>query len=206
MSSDAYLGGIGECAPLNDVPVERYEVFRHPRRIRLFEVLERDARRSLAEVTTELIEREGDDVADGKRRHEVRIDLVHNHLPRLADHDLLEWDVDTGARLTSEPPIPPAAFRSLLESDCDVSEVLADVVEPVRLRLLEELAGHDRPLSLETLASTLASTEPAAPTDETTVAIELHHSHAPALENAGLVTYDSDAGLLEGNCNGDAEF
>ncbi|WP_049928741.1 DUF7344 domain-containing protein [Halopiger goleimassiliensis] len=201
MSSDAHLGGIGDTSPLTDVPADRYDVFRHPRRIRLLEILERDRRRSLAEVTTELLEREGEDVADGKRRHEVRIDLVHNHLPRLADHDLLEWDADVGVRLTGEPPVPPAAFRSLLERDCDVTDVLADVVDPVRLRILEELGDHGQPFPLENLAATLAATEPAAPVDEDRVAIQLHHSHVPALENAGLVTYDPDSGLLEATCD-----
>ena len=195
MSLDAPLDTTGESAPLSDVPGDRYAVFRHPRRLYLLECLEERGRRSLAELTTELLEREGEDPSNGRRRHEVRVDLVHAHLPKLAAADLVSWDVETGAELVDEPPANPAIVAALLEADRDVEELVSEVVDPVRLRLLELV--DDQPRSLDDLASTLAAREPAAPADTERARIVLHHSHLPALEGIDLLEYDRESGLIE---------
>ncbi|AXR83221.1 hypothetical protein AArcMg_3236 [Natrarchaeobaculum sulfurireducens] len=192
MSLDAPLDTTGESAPLSDVPRERYEVFRHPRRLYLLEFLDDNGRQSLADLTTELLERAGADPSNGQRRHEVRIDLVHAHLPKLDAAGLVDWDLETGAELVGEPPATPAIFSTLLEADHDVEELVSEVVDPVRLRLLE-LVDDDQPRSLEELASTLAACESAAPADPERAKIVLHHSHLPALEGVDLLTYDRDS-------------
>lgn len=198
MSSDAHLGGSGELSTLTGVPAGRYDVLRHPRRIRLLEVLdETDGRHSLAELTTALLEREDDDPGDGRRRHEIRVDLVHNHLPRLANADLVDWSVDDGAELVAEPPVCPSTLTVLLETDRDVEDLVSQVVDPVRLQLLELLDQRTGPYTLEELADKLATHEPAAPVDSERAKIDLHHSHLPALADVDLLEYDREAGLIE---------
>lgn len=197
MSSDAHIGDTSELAPLTDVPPERCEVFRNPRRIRVLEVLERGVRTPLPELTTEVLEREGTTPADGRCRHEVRVDLVHNHLPQLAAAGLVAWDVDAGAELVAEPPVRPAVLAPLLELDRDVDELVSEVVEPVRLRVLELVCDRPGPHSIDELASALASHDSAAPADEARAKVVLHHSHLPALSNVGLLEYDRESGLVE---------
>ncbi|ARS89398.1 DUF7344 domain-containing protein [Natrarchaeobaculum aegyptiacum] len=198
MSSDAHLGGSSELSSLTGVPAERYDVLRHPHRIRLLEVLEEsDGRQSLTELTTALLDREDDDPGDGKRRHEIRIELVHNHLPRLADADLIDWNTEDGAELVAEPPVCPSALTVLLENDHDVEDLVSQVLDPVRLRLLEELEQRTGPHTLEELAKRLATHEPAAPPDSERAKIDLHHSHLPALADVDLLEYDREAGLIE---------
>ncbi|WP_049922430.1 DUF7344 domain-containing protein [Halopiger djelfimassiliensis] len=196
MSSDAHLGGASDRGPLNDVPADRYDVLRHPRRIRILELLDTSGPLSLTELTTAVIDSEGRDVADGETRHEVYVGLVHNHLPRLAEHDVVDWDDDDEVSLAGEPPVRPATLSMLLEVAAeDDAELLDRLVHPVRIALLEALASGDRTesASLAELASELATQEPAVPADTRAAKITLHHSHLPALESAGLVEYDTES-------------
>lgn len=194
MSSDAYLGGVADRHPLDDVPAEQYDAFRHPVRIRLLEVLENRSAPSLTEVTTALLRKTDDDELDGKRRQEVHMALLHNHLPRLADHDLIEWDRehDTVDR-REDLPVCPSTLSSLLEEADDERAMLEQVVGPVRIRLIDELESSSQPLSLEQLAARLAAHEETPGTDRTKVG--LHHSHLPALADVGVLEYDREAGL-----------
>lgn len=196
MGSDAHIGGSSEQGPLDDVPAEQYEILRHPRRVRLLEVLFTQSRLSVRELTTELIEREAPDAPIGQARHDIRVTLVHNHLPRLADYGLIEWD-DDSVELVDEPLLCPTTLSTLLETAVDEKQLLERVVDPARLGLLKVVADHDRPQSLEQLASTLAAREPALPSDTRQVKIALHHSHLPALDEVDVLAYDHRSQLIE---------
>ena len=197
MSSDAHLGGDSTPDPLANVPAECYEILRHPRRLRLLEVLgTRGTRLDLSELTTALIDRTEADPSDGKERHEVRIGLVHNHLPRLADYGIVDWN-DDGVALVDEPPVHPADLSALLEL-CEAENaegLLEALVDPVRMRVLSVLEGGDRPLSLEQLAARLSAHDgPFSDAERATIA--LHHSHLPAMADVGVITYDHESELV----------
>ncbi|WP_049988942.1 DUF7344 domain-containing protein [Natrinema salifodinae] len=197
MSSDAHLGGDSTPDPLADVPTECYEILRHPRRLRILEVLgTRQTRLDLSELTTELLERTTGDSSNGQARQEIRITLAHNHLPRLDDYDIVDW-TDEGIALVDEPPVHPADISVLLEL-CDsenAERLLETVVDPVRMRLLLLLENEDRPLSIDQLAAQLGSRDGPL-SDPNQAKIALHHSHLPALADVGVLSYDHDSGLV----------
>ncbi|MWV40540.1 ArsR family transcriptional regulator [Natrialba sp. INN-245] len=192
MSSDVHHGG--DRSPPNSVPAERYEILGHPRRLHLLEILDERSHLSLAELTTELIDREGIDGPVGKARHEVRIDLVHNHLPRLAEFGLVDWSIEDGVELVEEPPIRTGVAGALIEEYG--AESVDQLFDPVRIRLLQKLDSSDRPISLEQLASALAGHGTGSLGDTTESKIALHHNHLPALADLGILEYDRESELV----------
>lgn len=198
MSSKASIGGDSERDPLTDVPEECYDVLRHPRRIRILATLgARRTRLSLMELTTTIVENEDLDVPTGKARHDVRISLVHNHLPRLAEYGLVEFDAETGAELVDEPPVHPADLAGLLEL-CEGPEgerMLEAIVHPVRMRVLGMLSGVEHTVSVEQLASALVASDVGAD-DRERAKISLYHAHLPVLADAGALEFDADANLV----------
>lgn len=197
MSSDAPLGDDSTREPLTNVPTACYDVLRNPRRLRILELLGTyDRRLGLAELTAALDARETGAVSTEQARHDIRVSLVHNHLPRLAEYDIVDWDVDTGVELVDSFPIEPVKLATLLESCSSQSKeaALETLVHPVRLPICSVLADRDRPITLESLAAELTDDEVTAAADR--AAIELHHSHLPALEAAGFLEYDVDSRLV----------
>ena len=197
MSSEASSGGGSKQDPLADVPTECYDVLRHPRRLRLLEVLGTyRTRLTLEELTTELVERESLEVSTGQARHDVRVSLVHNHLPRLAEYDILEWDAETGAELVDEPPVHPADLAGLLAL-CESNhgqELLDAIVHPVRMPIVSILSDHKRPLSVEQLASELVAHDTDVDAERAT--LSLYHSHLPMLADVGVLEFDHESGLI----------
>ncbi|WP_226005571.1 DUF7344 domain-containing protein [Natrinema salinisoli] len=192
MSSDAHLGG-NTSDPLPQIPTECYEILRHPRRLRVLEVLgRRQARLSLSELTAELIEEPATDGSNGRARHEVRISLVHNHLPRLEDYDIVDWN-DDGIALLDGSPVHPGDLSVLLDrcDDENAETLLETLVDPVRMRLLSILETADGPVSLEYLASELGSCTGGQFADAERAKIALHHTHLPAMADVGVIGYDS---------------
>ena len=200
MSSEASIGGDRERDRLSNVPAELYDVLRHPRRIRILAILGTyRARLSLAALTTEIVEGEDPDAPTGQARHEVRISLLHNHLPRLAECDLVEFDTETGVELVDEPPVHPADLEDLLEL-CDGPDghrTLEALVHPVRMRIVAMLSGYEHTVSVEQLASKLAARD-VGPDDPERAKISLYHAHLPALADVGALEFDADAGLVAG--------
>lgn len=197
MSSDAHFGGDDASDRLATVPTECYEALRHPCRLRVLEVLGRRTERlSLSELTTALVEGDGP-VPDGRTREDVRIALVHDHLPRLADRGIVDR-TDEGVSLADEPPVHPDDLSRLLElcADGDAAALLETIVDPVRLRLLSTLEDTDRPLSVDRLASRLGTGEGGLSDDPERARIALHHSHLPALADVGVLDYDHQSGLV----------
>ncbi|WP_339104823.1 ArsR family transcriptional regulator [Haloterrigena salinisoli] len=198
MSSKASIGGDSDRGPLTDVPEECYDVLRHPRRLRILATLgARRTRLSLMELTTAIVENEDLDVPTGKARHDVRISLVHNHLPRLAEYGLVEFDAETGAELVDEPPVHPADLVSLLDlcEDPEGQRVLEAIVHPVRMRVLAMLSGAERTVSVDRLASELAASDVGAD-DPERAKISLYHAQLPMLADVGALEFDADAGLV----------
>ncbi len=197
MSSEASSGGGSKQDPLADVPTECYDVLRHPRRLRLLEVLGTyRTRLTLEELTTELVERESLEVSTGQARHDVRVSLVHNHLPRLAEYDIVEWDAETGAELVDDPPVHPADLAGLLalcEGDRG-QELLDAIVHPVRMPIVSVLSDHKRPLSVEQLASELVAHDTDVDAERAT--LSLYHSHLPMLADVGVLEFDHESGLI----------
>lgn len=201
MSSDAHRGGATGHNPLDDVPTEQYEVLRDPRRVRLLEILEERSEAGSTPSPTELAaallehERGDGDGSEETLRQELRVSLLHNHLPRLADHGIVEWDRDRNVvELRDETPVPPASLSTLLEAAEDERALLERVTHPLRLRLVDDLVESNRPLSVEQLASAVVSRNGTVGMERAKIA--LHHSHVPALEEAGVLEYDADSGLV----------
>ncbi|MDS0473895.1 ArsR family transcriptional regulator [Natrinema sp. 1APR25-10V2] len=198
MSSDAHLGGDSTPDPLANVPAECYEILRHPRRLRLLEVLgTQETRLTVSELTTELLERTATDTSTGQARHDVRISLVHNHLPRLEEYDIVDWN-DDGAALVDESPVHPADISVLLDL-CETEraeQLLETLVDPVRMRLLTVLEDGGRPLSVDQLAAELTALDGGPLSNAKRAKVALHHSHLPAMADAGVLDYDPESGLV----------
>ncbi|SDC80973.1 transcriptional regulator [Natrinema hispanicum] len=198
MTSDAHIGDDITPGPLVNVPAECYEILRHPRRLRVLEILgSRQTRLSLSDLTTALIDRMDSDIPTGQARHDVRISLVHNHLPRLEDAGIIDW-ADTGIALVDEPPVRPTDLSIFLEAceDENAEKLLETLVDPVRMRILSVLEANDRPLSLEQLATQLSACTGGPFCDGDRAAIALHHSHLPAMADVGVISYDHDSKLI----------
>jgi len=137
------------------------------------------------------------DFATGKARHEVRLSLVHNHLPRLEDAGIVDW-TDAGVALVDEPPVRPTDLSILLETceDENAEELLETLVDPVRMRILSVLEDGDRRLSLEQLATQLSADAGGPFCDADRAAVALHHSHLPAMADVGVISYDHDSKLI----------
>lgn len=199
MSSKSSFGGNSERDPLENVPTKCYDVLRHPRRIRILEALgTHQTRLSLSELTTAITDGEQFDVSNGQARHEVRISLVHNHLPRLAEYDMVDWDTETGAELVDGSPVHPTDLASLLDL-CDGengTQLLETLVHPVRMRVLSICADHARPLSVEQLASELVEYDIEAFSDAEQATIALYHSHLPMMADVGVLEFDHESGLV----------
>ncbi|SIR77295.1 DUF7344 domain-containing protein [Natronorubrum thiooxidans] len=202
MSSDAHPSGASKRDSLENIPAECYDVFRHPRRIRLLKILSAtQTRLSLTELTTALVESEGIDGSNEQTRDDVRISLMHTHLPRLADNDIIEWDTETGVALASEHPLPPADLASLLElcerKNCD--RLLEVLVHPVRIGVFSMVSDSDQPLSVKTLASKLAARNVGSLSDSKRAMVLLHHTHLPMLADVGVLEFDHESGVVMGD-------
>lgn len=196
MSSDVQIGGDGTRGSLNEIPTEWYETLRHPRRIRLLEVLRSgESSVTLTDLTGAVARREADDGADGQLYHEVRISLVHNHLPRLAEFGVLEWDDETVV-LADDIPLPLNDLSTLLEL-CETQERSLEVlVHPVRTQLYSILRERDRPVSVDRLASELAAREAGSLSTPEEATVSLYHVHLPAMDDVGALEFDRESGTV----------
>ena len=196
MSSDVQIGGDGTRGSLSEIPTEWYEILRHPRRIWLLEALRSGGSSfTLTELTGAVARQEADDEADGQLYHEVRISLVHNHLPRLAECGILVWDDETVA-LEDDTPLPLRDLSRLLEL-CESQDRLLEVlVHPVRTQLYSILRKRERPVSVDKLASELAAREAGQLSDPEEATISLYHSHLPAMDDVGALEFDLESGTV----------
>lgn len=106
--------------PQIDRPAARAIVSHHHRRA-LVCYLERGDTVSVAEATRRLATRDRQSAEDDSvepTRQQLRLELVHDHLPRLDDHDVLEYDPGAN-EVTLTTPLeyerPEAVFEALLD-------------------------------------------------------------------------------------------
>jgi len=83
-------------------------------------------------------------------------------------------------------------------TDGDRYEVLAS---SRRRTVIDALADSPGPVSLESLASSVAALEPQVdPSDDSavqTIAVSLHHTHLPKMADYGVLEYDADANRVD---------
>lgn len=191
MSSDARTSGDGSQGGLAAVSREWYDTLRHPRRIHLLAALENGSR-TLEELADAVAARESAD------RDEIRIALVHNHLPRLADHGILAWNGETASRPV-ERSLPVTDLSELLEDgDRTDGRMLETLVHPVRTRLYVMLSEMDRAISVETLAAELVDRDVGSLTERSEARLELYHVHLPAMADVGAIEFDPRSGMVRG--------
>ncbi|WP_135825226.1 DUF7344 domain-containing protein [Halorussus ruber] len=83
-----------------------------------------------------------------------------------------------------------------------VDEVLTLLSDRYRRHVLACLDGLPAPVTLEGLTDQVAGREFQQPPDKvsmikrTQIATALHHTHLPKLEEAGIITYDTDEGKV----------
>lgn len=108
----------------------RYDLLAAPRRRHLLSLLCEFDRLDLEVVTVELAAREigaVDEPVPEAARRRVRVALVHNHLPRLADHGIVAYDLQTKTIVPAEgfdafePAVERACDRARAESESEPS-------------------------------------------------------------------------------------
>lgn len=76
-----------------------HELLADARRLRLLSVLKEEGKTDVDDLARRIAAREGDvraaDVEESAYRR-VKISLVHQHLPLLADHDVIQYKADSG--------------------------------------------------------------------------------------------------------------
>lgn len=171
----------------------------HPRRRRIVAALEEfSATVSVRELADEL-RRSGTD--DRFEDHEwLRTSLRHEHLPKLSQVALVDWnEADGTVSLADSPLWNDVWFRQLLEADSERWDAVGAVWgDECRHAALAVLADHEGPMTHQALA--YAVLERRADGEISTAAIDtcavaLHHHHLPKLERAGFVGYDAETGV-----------
>lgn len=94
-------------------------------------------------------------------------------------------------------------------SNLEVGEVLTLLSDRYRRHALACLDGQPEPIPIERLTDQVAGREFQRPPDDvsmikrTQIATALHHNHLPKLEEAGILSYDTDEGEVTGVTIGD---
>lgn len=98
---------------LKRLPVDQAELFAllsDARRRKVLQILhDVDTPATLTDLARELVAREGGarpGEVEQQRLRQRRISLYHNHVPKLADADVVEFDADERT-VTLEQPLPP---------------------------------------------------------------------------------------------------
>ena len=179
-----------------------FDPFRHPRRIVLLDELETHTSVEIRTLGRRLLARErgctpGE--VSSTAVDEAHVSLVHNHLPRLAAHDLVTVDWESRI-VTSGRDVPPqvSSLASLLEkySKDERHRILDALSHPIRVSIVSILREENRTISLESLAALLANRVDVPCVDDEAMMVELHHWHLPVLKEIDLVTYDASSAKI----------
>lgn len=72
-----------------------YKLLSNARRIQLLSLLQQNGTMDLEDLAAEIAAREEGSV-DEATQHQITVSLVHNHLPLLADHNVVQHDRERG--------------------------------------------------------------------------------------------------------------
>lgn len=130
----------------------------------------------------------------------LRLDLVHHHLPVLADADLVDRNRDAATvERGSHPALDDPRFRALLAIDTDdLDAVLAGLAHDHRRTALAVLRAAPASVTTPDLAREIHRQVREGtgrhPTSVDDLLVALHHGHLPKLAEADLVDYDPETG------------
>ncbi|WP_152415779.1 DUF7344 domain-containing protein [Halovivax asiaticus] len=187
--------------------VDHIQALSSPRRIATLTALaRRDESMRVEDLASHVraLERETDVSAVSRReQRRVQTSLQHAHLPALAARSLVEWEHEADW-VALHPDVSSEELRETVGEAHPTASTrhIRTLSDPRRRQVLELVEEYDTPLSIDTLARQVASFEtgggssspPAQTMDR--VRISLVHSHLPALDDAGLLTYDEETGTV----------
>lgn len=199
-------------------PVELSERDRHlllaveRRRVTLDVLTNRSAPLSLDDLANDVAEREVSDcVATAESVGRVAVSLHHQHLPKLADFGVVDYDpAEQLVRRTTVPESSDGENAMAMSTRAHRDWYLTELSDTDRHRLLahdrrqavlELLSGLTPPVELDDLATQLAVHESGGlvSSDEhaASVAIALHHAHLPKMDELGIIEYDPEEDRVE---------
>jgi hypothetical protein len=167
-------------------------------------LLDRTSAVDVRELATNLAAAETDQPLVAVPREAVRerrAELVHAHLPALADAGLVEYDgADGTVATTDHPALADPRLREILATDEEGFDAVLDGVADQRRRIvLGILEEHDAAMDRRRLAREVADVESrldSTPDSVDAVLVSLHHVHLPKLAAVGLIEYDAEAGRV----------
>lgn len=192
-----------------------FEVLADPRRRFLLAVLDdRSEPVALETLATDVATRERDTpIVTTERTRSVRLECVHNHVPRLAEAGIVTETANGSSRrlaLADHPMLEAEWVRSLIDRptggpgrDPALLDRTLEVLRPARRRTVcRLLARHDRlpvhDLSMLLVAETSEELDlvDVDETDRKPVQTRLVHDDLAALADAGLVAFDREDGVV----------
>lgn len=165
------------------------------------------------ELAARVARSSGAGTAPTTSREEAHVRLRHVDLPKLADAGLVAWDEDDGTVTAAAYPPPydgtglhDSAFGRVDEREDDEGTAVAvNVPEGRRGAVLTILESRNAPQRRDDLAREVAAREAdGEPSTEVVeeVQVTLHHVHLPKLDDAGLIDYDADEGMVSATDHG----
>ncbi|NKE38067.1 hypothetical protein GWG54_20190 [Natronococcus sp. JC468] len=182
---------------------------REPRRQHTLRILlDRTSPLDLRELATNLTAAEQEqpllDVAP-KDVDAIQAALHHVHLPKLEEAGLIDWNQSAGTvTTTNHPTLSDPKFQQMVAiGSPGWNTVIANLAVKRRRVILATLKDAESPLTRIELARGVISRESGAVDDEQDPAedllVELHHIHLPKLEQAELISYDTNTGTATYN-------
>lgn len=136
---------------------------------------------------------------------QLQLSLHHNHLPRLDDVGLVEWNQTRGTvQMADHPVINSPEFKHLLnrpESEAD--KIIDCLTDKHRRAILDVLESNSGKQTLGRLVREMSECdgETHSSQSEEDMRIQFHHVHLPQLDEAGLIDYHAgdEEGVLRSN-------
>lgn len=150
-----------------------------------------------AHVAATLHETPVDDVDDDARERE-HVSLVHRHLPKLDDANLVEWDREGGVvAANGRGALTESAYRRVIDSPDEEWDAILESLSHRRRRVvLSILVDHGSAIARRNLARRTVARERNVETADVSadavddVVTSLYHVHLPKLREAGLLVDD----------------
>jgi DNA-binding transcriptional ArsR family regulator len=172
----------------------------------------------LSDIAYQIAIWEGEEAVDdiAAERHRVYMSLYHDHLPELADADIVEYDqqedmVELGANHSEVKDALEQQLSAEIDTLLDAEHTTFDettppaasgdlhraLAAPERRQLLAHLCDNPE-ISLDEATTVLVgwrATEEGTvrPEEREQIQNALHHVHVPLLSERGLITYDEES-------------